>query len=202
MTWCSDVYKASVELLWSPFSSINTPISFPITTLFMHYPGFPGCFLPKHLYGPLLLFFSFLAQVNHQRSFPGAQFLRQVSQPLLFSISSPGLSSNITLIWFIVLLFLSLHYSVWSLRGDKMSVLLTAIFPIHGEYDKIGILCFVCSEECIFLLISHCSLWVSRPNINFPHWRGSWVLCVFQFLHSPTPYIFDVILPIASQWVL
>lgn len=148
--WCSNVYKASVQLLWSPFSSINTPISFPITVLFMHYPGFSECFLAKHLYGSLLLFFSFLAQINHRRSFPGAHFLRQISQTLLFSISSPGLSSNITRIWFIVLLFLSLPDSVWSLRGNKMSVLLTVIFPIHREYDKIGTLCFVCSEECTF----------------------------------------------------
>lgn len=179
------------------FQFYKYPHSFPSYSPCHALSWIPRMFF-THLYWPLL-FFSFLAQINHQRSFPRAHFLRQVSQPLLFSTSSPGLSSNITLIWFIVLLFLSLHYSIWSLR-DKTSVLLTAIFPIHGEYDKIGILCFVCWEEWIFF--SHISLWISLPNINFPHWRGSWVLCVFQFLHSPTPYIFNVILPIASQWVL
>lgn len=59
--------KARVQLMWSPFSSVNTLISFPMIVFFIHYSGFLECSLTKQLCGSFILFSSFLAQINHQK---------------------------------------------------------------------------------------------------------------------------------------
>ena len=103
--------KQSFQLMWSPFSAVNTPI-FPI--IVQHYSGFLKCSLPKCLYWSFLPFPSFLAQINHPRSFTEAHkaTLLKFYLSLFFS---PCLSSNITPIWFIVLLFLNLYsLSLWT----------------------------------------------------------------------------------------
>lgn len=76
MTQCGHLYKASVQLMRVPFSSINTPISFPIIALFIHYSGFLESFYSNIYMGHF--FSSFLAQRSHESSFPCAHFLKQI----------------------------------------------------------------------------------------------------------------------------
>lgn len=142
--------KQSLQLMWSPFSTVNTPI-FPIIVL--HYSGFLKCSLPKHLYWSFLAFPSFLAQINHPGSFTEARTATLLK--LSFSLSL-CLSSNI---WFIVLLFLNLYsLSVCTVfERDKCPFCPLLYLPILRKYGKIDTLCFVCSEKCIFLLIFRCS---------------------------------------------
>lgn len=62
--------KQSLQLMWSPFSTVNTPI---FTIIVLHYSGFLKCSLPKQLYWSFLAFPSFLAQINHPGSFTEAR---------------------------------------------------------------------------------------------------------------------------------
>lgn len=78
MTQRGHLYKESLQLTWSPFSAVNTPVFSPIAVLFIRYSWFLKCSLPKHLYWSFLPFFSFLAQINHPRSFPWARFLKHL----------------------------------------------------------------------------------------------------------------------------
>lgn len=73
------------SLVWSscPFNVMSFQfhkylVLFLIIVLFTLYSGFLECSLPKHLCGSFLLFSFFLAQINHQKSFPWAQFQKQI----------------------------------------------------------------------------------------------------------------------------
>lgn len=172
MTQHGHLHKASLQLMWFPFHPENTPASFSITDLFIHCFGFLKCSWPKHLDGSFLPFSSFLAQINHLRSFLWAHFLKQLypNSVFLCLFSLFIFKVNSYLIYCFIIFEPVLLITVYDLGEEtKMFILSTAILPTLREDDKIDILCFVCSEKCILFLISHCSFWFSFPNINFPH---------------------------------
>lgn len=185
------------------------PFSFLIIVLFILYSGFLECSLPKHLCGSFLLFSFFLAKTNHQRSFPWAHFLKQIyAIPLIFSFLSLFIFKQDSYLIY-CLLFLTgtplLQFMIF--ERNCLFCPLLYFLPIENIAQLTFYVLFAQKNvsSCSYLIVHfgfHFLIKISIPE------GKSCVLCIFQFhplINSfilLPPYILNVILPIASQWVL
>lgn len=108
------MYKAKFSTYVVSFQYRKYPY-FPIIVLY--YSGFLKCSLPKCLYWSFLLLAQILFFLSSNKSPKKLYWSTQSNSTQIrsFSLFSPCLSSNITPIWFIVLLFLNLYsLSLWT----------------------------------------------------------------------------------------
>lgn len=197
MTQYGHLYKASVQLMWLPFSSINTPISFPLFWI-------PRIFLLKHLYGSFLLFFLSSKKSWEQLSL---RTLSKANIPNCYSSPHSLLifKCNTFLIYCFIIFKLVLLTYLWAYTKCPFCPLLY-LLPIENMIKLTFYILFAPNVSSYSYLIVHC-------DFHFPLYISltggkSWVLCVSHIhplinsLILLLPYILNMILLIASQWML
>lgn len=130
---------------------------FLIIVLFTPYSGFLECSLPKRWCGSFLLFSFFLAQINHHKSFPWAQFQKQIYpipltlSPLLVCLQTWILFDLLFIIFKPVLL---ITLDLWQQNAYFVHGYISSLERIWPDWH-----CTFCLLRRIYLL-AHISLFV------------------------------------------